>query len=106
MHAQESLADFDLIDWQAPAPGVRFKAICRGGVQLRVVEFSREFIEIEWCEKKHFGFVLSGELKIEFPTEAVVFRQGQGLMLPGGVGSKHKASAVTPSVTLFLVEDA
>jgi quercetin dioxygenase-like cupin family protein len=98
-------AEFETVAWESPAPKVRFKVIRRNGVQLRLLEFSRGFVEDDWCTKKHYGYVLAGELALEMPEGTVHVRAGEGIVL-SGVNSKHKASALTDTVTLFLVEDA
>ena len=79
MQPADIRAAFESGAWESPGPNVRFKAIRRNGIQLRLVEFSRGFAEHDWCGKKHVGYVLSGELA---------------------------ALPVTDTVTLFLVEDA
>ena len=105
MPSPDIRAEFAAVPWESPAPNVRFKAITRNGVQLRLVEFSRGFVEHDWCSKKHIGYVLSGELVIELPEGPVHIREGEGLVLPGP-SARHKALPVTETVTLFLVEDA
>lgn len=105
MRPADIRAEFETVAWESPAPGLRFKAIRKNGVQLRLVEFAREFVERDWCEKRHIGYVLAGEIAVEMPEGTTSVREGQGIVLSGS-GSKHKASAVTDTVTLFLVEDA
>jgi GNAT superfamily N-acetyltransferase len=97
---------FDRVEWQSPQPGVRFKAARDGSRQVRFVEFTREFVEAEWCERGHAGFILSGELEIDFSGHVVRFPEGAALLIPAGKAHAHKARALTPSVRLFLVEDA
>jgi quercetin dioxygenase-like cupin family protein len=97
--------EFETIAWESPGPNVRFKAIRKNGVQLRLLEFSRGFVEHDWCSKKHIGYVLAGELALEMPEGTVRVRAGEGIVL-SGPDAKHKASALTDTVTLFLVEDA
>jgi quercetin dioxygenase-like cupin family protein len=104
MQPADIRAAFDAMDWESPAPNVRFKAIRRGGVQLRVVEFTRGFVEHDWCEKRHIGYVLSGEIAIETPDGVILVREGQGIVLPGP-HARHKACPVSDRVTLFLMED-
>ena len=48
-----------------PAPGVRFKAFKQDRRQLRLVEFTKEFIESDWSTKGHIGFILEGEMEIK-----------------------------------------
>lgn len=98
--------EFDSLPWEAPMPGVRAKVSCDGRKQIRLVEFSAEFVEHHWCEKGHVGFVLRGELEIDFHGTLVRYGEGSGISIPQGTAHGHKARALTPSVLLFLVEEA
>ena len=95
---------FDSLEWQAPMPGTRFKVFSDGLKQLRLVEFTSEFVEPQWCEKGHIGIVLQGELEIDFHGRHVHYPEGAGIFISPANG--HKARSVTPRVLLFLVEDA
>jgi quercetin dioxygenase-like cupin family protein len=97
---------FEQIEWQSPQPGVRFKAVREGSKQVRLVEFTPEFVESDWCEKGHVGCVLSGELEVDFSGNVVHFSEGAALLIPPGSPHAHKARALTPVVRLFLVEEA
>jgi hypothetical protein len=95
--------EFKDLPWQSHAPGARFKAYQQGGRQVRMVEFGEDFIEFDWCVKGHIGWVIEGELEIDFNGEIVRYSAGDGLfILPG---SLHKAKARTATATLFLVEE-
>jgi len=96
---------FDSLEWQSPLPGARFKAFRHGTKQIRLAEFTSEFAEPHWCEKGHAGFVVSGELEINFHGRVVRYSEGAGLMFPPGAENGHKARAATSVVRLFLVED-
>ena len=76
-----------------------------GSKQLRLVEFTDEFIEPDWCEKSHVGFVIQGELEIDFHGSIVRYPEGSGIFIQSGSADRHKARSVTPTVLLFLVED-
>lgn len=97
--------DFESAPWQTPAAGVRAKVHDQQGKRLRLVEFTREFIETDWCRKSHTGYVLEGELEIDFSGEVVVFHAGDGLFIPAGEENKHKAKVLTDAVRLILVEE-
>ena len=96
---------FDQIEWQSPQPGMRCKVFRDGSRQIRLVEFSHQFVEAQWCDKAHVGMVLSGELDIDFSGQVVRFPEGSALLIPPGASHAHKARAVTPVVRLFLVEE-
>lgn len=96
---------FDEIEWQSPQPGARFKVFRDGKRQVRLLELTSEFVETEWCEKEHAGFVVEGELEIDFSGRLVRFPQGSALVIPPGAQHAHKARAVTDTVRLFLVEE-
>ena len=95
--------EFDKLEWESPAPGCRFKAFRRDVRQLRLVEFTPEFVEPDWCEKGHSGIVLSGEMEINFRGRLVRYPEGAAIFIPAGNG--HKARHLTPLVRLFLVEE-
>lgn len=96
---------FDSLAWQASLPGARFKVFGDGKKQMRLLEFTSEFVELEWCEKGHVGFVLQGELEIDFVGKIVRYEKGAGIFITQGASTKHKARSITPTVLLFLVED-
>lgn len=98
--------DFEDIPWQSPQPGCRFKAAVRDDRQVRLLEFTQEFIEPHWCETGHTGVVLEGALEVDFRGRIEHYPQGSGLFIPAGSEGAHKARAVTERVLLFLVEDA
>ena len=91
--------------WQSPAPGVRFKVWERDGSRLRLAEFTKEFIEADWCVKGHVGYVLEGVIEVDFHKKEEVFVAGDGFFIPPGQEHGHKAHAVTNSVTLILVDE-
>ena len=97
--------DIEAIPWESPLPGLRFKAYRADGKQLRIVEFDREFVEPVWCAKGHYGYVLEGEFEIDFSGRIVTFKEGDGVFIPAGEASKHKARALTDTATFFFVED-
>ncbi len=97
--------EFDSLPWEVPMLGVRVKIFCDGEKQLRLAEFSSEFIESHWCEKGHIGFVLDGELEIDFHGKLVRYIKGDGVFIPQGATHGHKARSLTPTVLLFLVEE-
>ena len=96
---------FDKIEWQSPQMGMRCKVFHDGKRQIRQVEFSKEFVEAQWCEKGHVGLVQSGDLEIDFSGHLVRFPEGSALLIPCGAAHAHKAHAVTSTVRLFLVEE-
>ncbi len=96
---------FDSLEWQTPVPGARIKIFRHGEKQIRLVEFTSEFVEPHWCEKGHLGFVVEGELEIDFQGSLVRYPQGSGINIPQGAQHGHKARAVSSRVLLFLVEE-
>ncbi|MHC4423879.1 MAG: cupin domain-containing protein [Planctomycetota bacterium] len=97
--------DFESMEWEEPADGVRFKAYEQDGRKLRLVEFSKEFVEPDWCTKGHIGYVLEGQMEIDFNGKTIVFGPGDGVFIPECEEHKHKGKALTDVVRLILVED-
>jgi hypothetical protein len=98
--------DFMALSWTEAAPGARFKAFEQDARRVRLVEFSRAFVEHEWCRKAHIDYVISSELEVNFDGRPVRYAAGAGIFISGGEAGRHKARAVGETVRLFLVEDA
>jgi len=96
---------FDTLSWQDGLPGARFKLYREGKRQLRLVEFSSEFVEPDWCEKGHTGYVLEGTLEIDFKSHKITYPQGSDICIPPGPDTGHKAKPLTPVVKLILIEE-
>ena len=105
MEVDKRKVNFDSLPWQTPLPGARFKAFQQGNTLLRLVEFSKGFMEPDWCAKGHVGYVLEGEVDIDFDGKTVRFSAGDGLMIPKGKKDRHKAIVVTDIVRVILVEE-
>lgn len=93
------------MEWQVPADGVRFKAYEQDGRKLRLVKFSKEFVEPDWCCKGHIGYILEGQMEIDFDGKAILFGPGDGVFIPEGQEHKHIGRVLTDTVTAILVED-
>jgi mannose-6-phosphate isomerase-like protein (cupin superfamily) len=97
--------DFESMPWESPAAGVKFKGYEQNGRKLRLAEFTREFAEPDWCTKEHIGYILEGQMEIDFDGKVVVFNSGDGLFIPAGEKHKHIGRALTDLVKIILVED-
>jgi quercetin dioxygenase-like cupin family protein len=102
---QQYKVDFETLPWEPTAAGVRFKACEQGGRRLRLAEFGQGFVEPDWCTKGHIGYVLAGEMAVDFHGQIVTFRAGDGLFIPPGPEHGHKARVLTNFVRVVLVED-
>ena len=96
--------DFESMEWEEPANGVRFKAFQQSGRKLRLVEFYKEFIEPDWCAHGHIGLILEGQMEIDFDGEKEIFGPGDGIFIPAGEERKHKGRVLTDKVKAILVE--
>ena len=97
--------DFESMQWETPAEGVRFKAYERDGRKLRLVEFGKEFVEPDWCAKGHIGYILEGQMEIDFDGKVILYKPGDGAFIPAGEKHRHKGKVLTDTVKIILVED-
>lgn len=88
----EYLIHFESMEWEHPKKGMKQKIYSDEKDRIRLLRFSDDFIEEEWCLKNHIGFVLNGEMKINFNGEIKSYRKGDGLWIKEGESSKHKVS--------------
>jgi ethanolamine utilization protein EutQ (cupin superfamily) len=104
IRADQYKIDFESMAWKTPAVGVRFKAYEKDGRKLRLIEFTKEFVE-PGCTKGHIGYVLEGQLEIDIGGKVIVLGPGDGLSIPAGEEHKHKARILTDVARVVLVED-
>ena len=97
--------NFESMAWELPARGARFKAYEQDGRRLRLVEFAREFVEPDWCMKGHIGYIIEGQMEIDFDGKTIVFGPGDGVFIPAGQEHRHKGRVLTDKVKAILVED-
>ena len=86
----DNLIHFENLDWERPKEGVEQKVYSVGNERLRLLRFQDSFIEKEWCFDGHIGFVLQGEMKIDFNGTIKNYKKGDGLWINEGESSKHK----------------
>ena len=94
--------DFDKLDWESPISGVRHKYLDQNGMRMRLVEYSERCRH--WCDKGHYGYVLEGQLELEFENSKIVFKKGDGIFIPDGPDHKHKGKVLTETVRVFFIE--
>lgn len=92
--------DFKNLPWESPAPGIRFKAFVAEGKKLRLLEFTDELFEKDWCLKGHLGYVLEGRMTIDYGGAVIEYSAGDGLFI--AEGEKHKAR-IAPGGRALLV---
>jgi quercetin dioxygenase-like cupin family protein len=103
---QQRLRDrerFAEMAWTKIAPHAYEKRVDSGNHLLRLVRFEPEFVERDWCERPHFGYVVDGQLAIQFDQSTVTYADGDYIAIPGGRETRHRAQ-VAERVILFLVE--
>jgi hypothetical protein len=99
------LINFKKIKWNIIAPGFREKTHIDKNKKFRIIEFTDELDEENWCLKGHIGYVLEGVLNIDFNGNNVTFNTGDGIFIPSGEENKHKAWIVKGEKALFLLVD-
>ncbi len=96
--------NFESLEWEVSPLGARFKAFESNGKKIRLVEMSPSDLHPDWCVTGHTGYIISGEMEIEFSEEIVKYKTGDGLEISPGETSKHRPKALTEKVLLFLVD--
>ena len=100
MRHKESFAE---IHWEKPAIGMKEKTLIANGSKIRLIEFSKEFHEKDWCTSSHLGYIISGTLHIEFESGIETVTSGEALHI--SPGEKHKTNlVVSDTVELILFE--
>lgn len=86
----KNLIKFEDLEWNKPKEGVGQKIYTDGKIRIRLLRFNEGFIEEDWCTKGHIGYVLDGEMRIDFNGEIKKYSKGDGLWIIKGENSRHK----------------
>ncbi|PIB38425.1 hypothetical protein [Maribacter sp. 4G9] len=76
-------------EWEYPKKGVAQKVYSYGNRQLRLVRFEDCFRGEDWCQKGHIGYVLDGEMVIDFEDRLEHYKKGDGVWIEEGSGRSH-----------------
>ncbi len=95
--------EFDRMDWQSPMAGIRHKYFDQDGMRLRLVEYSKELTP-HWCEKGHWGYLISGKMEIEYERAKITYNPGDGIFIPDGPAHRHKGKALSGKALVFFIE--
>jgi quercetin dioxygenase-like cupin family protein len=98
--------DFAKIDWvkveSGGASGRMKRRITDDGNTVRILELDPKWNEVEWCKKRHIGYVLSGTLRLELGRGGLLdVREGQGFAISEGCPHKARCNRTT---RLFIVD--
>lgn len=95
--------DFSKLPWEFPFEGVRHKVFDQNELRFRLVEYSQE-MPLHWCEKGHYGYLLAGQMEIEYENEKIIYGPGDGIFIPDGHEHKHQGKPLTDKVLIFFIE--
>jgi len=95
--------DFDNLEWVSSAAGWKHKFVDQNNVRLRLVEYSAH-MKPHWCEKGHYGYIISGEMEIEYPDGKFIYKPGDGIFIPAGADHRHKGKVLSDKVLIFFTE--
>jgi quercetin dioxygenase-like cupin family protein len=96
-------AEFNKLEWETLLKGVRHKYMDQNDLRIRLVEYSKE-MPLHWCEKGHYGYLIEGQMEIEYRNEKIVYRSGDGIFIPDGSDHRHRGKALTEKVLVFFIE--
>ena len=95
--------EFDKLEWESPIEGVRHKYIDQNNLRMRLVEYSKA-MPLHWCEKGHYGYLIDGQLEIEYENAKITYKPGDGIFIPDGADHRHRGKALTERVLIFFME--
>ena len=98
-------AEFDKLEWESPFEGVRHKYIDQNNLRMRMVEYSKE-MQPHWCEKGHYGYVIEGQMQIEYENTKIIYKPGDGIFIPDGPDHRHRGKSLSARVLIFFIEKA
>jgi quercetin dioxygenase-like cupin family protein len=96
-------AGFEELVWVSPIAGVRHKYMDQDKLRLRLVEYSQD-MPPHWCEKGHYGYLIEGQMEIEFENSSIIYKPGDGIFIPDGPEHKHCGRVLSEKALVFFME--
>jgi quercetin dioxygenase-like cupin family protein len=104
---KDVLINFSDLDWDQSKKGVFQKVYAKGNNQMRLLRFDDTSKEENWCTNGHIGYVLEGEMHVDFDGILKVYKKGDGLWIEEGLHEKHRVFIKKNEfVELILFENA
>ena len=95
--------DFSNLEWESPLEGVKHKYIDQDHLRLRLVEYSKT-MPPHWCEKGHYGYLIEGQMEIEYEGAKIIYNQGDGIFIPDGSEHRHRGKVLSETALIFFIE--
>ena len=73
-------------------------------MRIRLVEYSKE-MPPHWCEQGHYGYLIEGQMEIEYENAKIIYNPGDGIFIPDGSVHKHRGRVISEKVLVFFVEN-
>lgn len=93
------------MEWEISTVGIKAKVFEKDGKRVRWLELERGLQHPEWCVTGHIGYVVEGELEIDFNGRIVKYSAGDALFISSGDAEKHIPKPISEKVILFMVEE-
>ena len=98
--------EFNNIPWELISRGVKQKQFHTQNNRIRILRLEDGFEEKDWCINGHIGYLLAGEMTIDFAGNKVQYKSGDAFVIALGASNKHKAIISKGNfVELLLVEE-
>lgn len=80
-----------------------FKQLDVASIRMRTVSYPPGFIMDHWCDVGHFGYVLSGEVTIEFHNKSsCLLTAGEGFIVSTDGDTSHRVVTAKGATVLLL----
>ncbi len=96
------LVQFESLKWINACKGMKYKKYEKGNKILRLIELTKDYCDLDWCEHGHIGVILEGNFRVEFQDHIEEFQQGDIVFIPQGEEHKHKASVINGESMMML----
>ena len=93
---------FKNLPWTTLTTGAQQKECTQANMKMRLIQFTDTFVEPDWCTKGHLGYVVKGEMGINFNGKIIRYQQGNGLSILTGEERKHKV-VIEPGKSVELI---
>lgn len=78
------------MEWDPTVSGALQKVFKWENRQIRLLRFDENFVEENWCQNGHIGYVLDEEMDINFNGKLKYYKKGDGIWIADFKTDQHK----------------
>lgn len=95
--------DVESVNYPGTTGSAAWRRVEAGNLRVRMVDYTRDFLQDHWCPRGHVILVLEGEIRVELGDgSSVTLKAGESFQVADDLSSHRLSSG--PGARVFVVD--